>query len=241
MQIFISLLVILLAATKSVYAVDETSVLQRYFVVGVISASEKNANPKNGANAGAIAVIKDKTSQRSLLLRAGDQVPYSDRWRVLSIERNHVFLTNDTEKVELLQFVEDEAPAIKKEVLSDVVAEDNFDKYYSFRKNDGSDSDNSTDKEVKPRVTAAMENVIEFKANDAEKAENEYNAVEELGLRPRKEVKQGDGEMNENANTTGLAPENYERNTFGSEAENESGSYSEYWQYDESDDDFYFE
>lgn len=72
-------------ATQGV-AVEESSLSERFVLIGVISTSDGDSK--------GIVVIKDTHTHKSYTLRKGDRIPKSPELSVASIERNHVVISS---------------------------------------------------------------------------------------------------------------------------------------------------
>lgn len=77
------------------YGVEGNNVLTKYQLVGVIS------DGKVGEKDSGIVVVKDVESQRSVMLRVGQGLPYMNQWKIEAISRTGVVLTDGGSKVNL--------------------------------------------------------------------------------------------------------------------------------------------
>lgn len=70
--------------------VDSRGILSRYSLVGVISAD----NPRDS-----LAVVKDRETNRSLVLRQGQSLSIENQWSVKTIERNELILRSGDQSI----------------------------------------------------------------------------------------------------------------------------------------------
>lgn len=84
-----------LCGSSSLLAVDESRILSRYKLVGVISDDLKGGETRG------IVVIKDAYTQRTLTLRSGDRLPDDDGVRIESVSRRQVILNDQGGRVAL--------------------------------------------------------------------------------------------------------------------------------------------
>lgn len=74
-------------------AVEASSPMQRYSLVGIISESK--------ANAIGIAVLRDETTQRTLTLRSGEFLPGDTAFQLHDVEKGKVILSDGDARVAL--------------------------------------------------------------------------------------------------------------------------------------------
>lgn len=85
-----------------IFCIDETNIADRFFVVGVISESK----PKNKQDG--VVVIKDININKTLVLKKGDYLPYSN-WKIKYIASKKVIVSNFNQDIMLSYYFDNKS------------------------------------------------------------------------------------------------------------------------------------
>jgi hypothetical protein len=108
---------------NTVFAVEVTSIADRYRLVGVIAAADKKGQDAS------LAVIKDEQTGRSVMVRTGEQLPGSDDVRLAVIRRNEIELSSNGQSI-VVGYGGGEAKVEKTDAVSEFIQSEELSSYY---------------------------------------------------------------------------------------------------------------